>query len=108
MGGRGQRGVLAAAMKDGDEGAAVKHTVDVIYLLMGRTHHTETLPFKFTLFQREPSIDLGRKAHIHATMWFIHERTRTNKKSKKTGAKQTCSNPFVSSLSNYTAQFHGG
>lgn len=48
-GGGGER--LEAAMKDSDEGAAVKYTVDVIYLLMEGTHHTDTLSFKLTPLQ---------------------------------------------------------
>lgn len=48
-GGGGER--LEVAMKDSDEGAAVKYTVDVIYLLMEGTHHTDTLSFKLTPLQ---------------------------------------------------------
>lgn len=48
-------------MKDSDEGAAVKYTVDVIYLLMERTHHTDTLSFKFSLSKHEPNIDQDHK-----------------------------------------------
>lgn len=55
-------------MKDSDEGEAVKHSVDVIYLLIERTHHTDTLPFKFSFFQHQPNIDQARKAHIYTAM----------------------------------------
>lgn len=55
-------------MKDSDEGEAVKHSVDVIYLLIERTHHTDTLPFKFSLFQHQPNIDQARKVHIYTAM----------------------------------------
>lgn len=48
-------------MKDSDEGAAVKHTVDVIYLLMEGTHHTDTMSFKFSLSQDEPNKDQAQK-----------------------------------------------
>lgn len=62
---------LAAAMKDSDEGAAVKHTVDAIYLLMEREHITQTrCLFKFSLCQQEPNKDQAQKAHIYTTMWF--------------------------------------
>lgn len=54
---------LAAAMKDSDEGEAVKHSVDVIYLLIERTHHTDRLSFKFILFQREPGVDQDQSKH---------------------------------------------
>lgn len=57
----GSREGLAAMMKDSDEGAVVKYTVDVIYLLMEETHHTNTLSFKFVFSQRKPSIGLDQK-----------------------------------------------
>lgn len=47
-------------MKDSDEGAAIKYTVDVIYLLMEGTHHTDTLSFKLTLSKLELDADLER------------------------------------------------
>ena len=53
-------GRLEVAMKDSDEGAAIKYTVDVIYLLMEGTHHTDTLSFKLTLSKLEPDADLER------------------------------------------------
>lgn len=53
---------LAAAMKDSDEGAAVKHTVDAIYLLMEREHIRQTrCLFKFSLCQQEPNKDQAQK-----------------------------------------------
>ena len=53
-------GRLEVAMKDSDEGAAIKYTVDVIYLLMEGTHHTDTLSFKLTLSKLELDADLER------------------------------------------------
>lgn len=57
----GSREGLAAVMKDSDEGAVVKYTVDVIYLQMERTHHTDTLSFKFTFPQCKSGIGLDQK-----------------------------------------------
>lgn len=54
---------MAAAMKDSDEGEAVKHGGDVIYLLIERIHHTDRLSFKFVLFQPSP-VQINTKANI--------------------------------------------
>lgn len=97
---RGGREGLAAAMKDCDEGAAVKYTVDVIYLLMERTHHTDTISFKFSLSKHEPNIDQHQKRMFRSAVWFLHEGTHTNT------SKQTDFNSFLSLFLQLQIQFH--
>lgn len=97
---RGAEKGLAAVMKDSDEGMVVKYTVDVIYLLMERTHHTDTLSFKFTLSRRTSGIGLEQK-HTFTRPYGSNIIDHTRKYT------QTRSNTFSPSVSNYNADSMG-
>lgn len=86
-------------MKDSDEGEAVKHSVDVIYLVIERTHHTGRLSFKSILFQHEPGVDQDQSKHHAIHVWMntttqfpfqyisvpLHEENPSKKANRATG-----------------------
>lgn len=90
---------LAVVMKDSDEGEAVKHSVDVIHLVIERTHHTGRLSFKSILFQHEPGVDQDQSKHHVIHVWMntttqypfqyisvpLHEENPSKKVNRATG-----------------------